>query len=120
MGVRGNDGGFGRRRGRGRCACIWSAWIGNAGVRRARIWGCNAAVDGQNRAFSQEDDANQDEKQRPEQVPEMIDDTHLVKKREHSNEKQNGGGAQAVDKNVAVHLGPPCDSPRRRTTSQTP
>ena len=36
------------------------------------------------------------------------------------DKKQKGRAAQAANQNVAVHLGPPCDSPRRRTTSQTP
>src|SRR6202041_201821 len=37
-----------------------------------------------------------------------------------ADQQKESRAAQAADQDIAVHRGPPCDSPRRRTTSQTP
>src|ERR1017187_9630093 len=53
-------------------------------------------------------------------MPEVSDDVGFVHQREHTDQKQKSGAAEAANHDVAVHFEPPWESPRRRMIIQTP
>src|SRR5580658_1491541 len=115
MGSSGNDrGGFRSRGLRHGSTGVRCTWIGRVRVGRLR----HGPICGQRRTFSKGDNAGQYQVKGPASAP--AEDVSLRQQGVDSDEKKESGAAQAANQYVTVHLGPPCDSPRRRTTSQTP
>src|ERR1035437_2164953 len=99
--------------------------INRAGVRSARTRGARirnrriAPLGGQCGAVGQGQHAGQDQIKGPGLAPAQAD-VSLGQQGIHADQQKKSGTAQAANHDVTAHLEPPCDSPRRRTISQTP
>src|ERR1700733_353965 len=123
--MRWNNGGgwLGASRSRVGSSRIRSPRIRAAGIGSSRIWLGGGGwegrrpIRGDDCPLGQGQQASQNDVKRPALSP--TENSGLGQNGVDSDEQKESRAAQAADQDIAIHRGPPFDSPRRRTTSQT-